>query len=100
MFKCLPRHSLLRAILPMALSVSLPVLGYAAATNPSTDTSQPLQEVTVNAQRVLDEKTLSHAVSSFVESHAAAGLASTRLAAGTRRSVRSSPGCSRRPAIS
>jgi hypothetical protein len=73
MFKCLPRHDPLGAILLMLLSLSLPARTYAAATSSSADASQPLQEVTVNAQRVLDEKTLSHAVSSFVESHAAAG---------------------------
>src|SRR5580658_4555254 len=74
MFTRLPRHYLLSAIVPLALSFWLPALTCAAGTSPSADASQqPLQEVTVNAERVLDEKTLSHAVTSFVESHAAAG---------------------------
>ena len=73
MFKRLRRLYLLSALAPVALSLCLPATAYAAATNSPGDATQPLQEVTVNAQRVLDEKTLSHAVSSFVESHAAAG---------------------------
>jgi hypothetical protein len=68
----LPRHFLLNALLAPALSFWLPAPTYAAVSQ-SAESSEPLQEVTVSAQRVLDEKALSHAVTSFVESHAEAG---------------------------
>ena len=47
--------------------------GALAQSRDAPTTEQPLQEVTVSAARVLDHKTLSHAVSGFVQSHSAPG---------------------------